>query len=338
MYKNLLFYWLAFAMITPLSAGADPSKIVLVTGDRTTLFYSVAGEVGRIIDGFTHRSLEVKSYKSIEGPQGYVQALDKGEGDFAPILSADGARIFRGTKVGGRNPFQRMKDLRIIMRGLSITGGLFVKKTSPARTVRDIKGMRVTGEYPDFLGAWDAIVGEMASANLTWKDVKIVPVAGLIDGPNEFLKGNADATEFAINSAKVAEADKVVGIKYLSATCDEAGKERITRAVPGYYSVWLKKGDAVGIVDDTCVLATDVYLATRKNESDDKVVGVLSALWTELSKKNRAASSLKGWSLERAVSPDVTVAYHPAAVKFFKEKGVWTEKMERAQKHLLQSR
>jgi hypothetical protein len=31
----------------------------------------------------------------------------------------------------------------------------------------------------------------------------------------------------------------------------------------------------------------------------------------------------------------VTMAYHPAAVQFYKEKGVWSAKMDEAQKKLL---
>jgi len=38
---------------------------------------------------------------------------------------------------------------------------------------------------------------------------------------------------------------------------------------------------------------------------------------------------------ERAVSSDVTIPYHPAAVQFFKEKNLWNPKMEETQKRLL---
>ena len=34
-------------------------------------------------------------------------------------------------------------------------------------------------------------------------------------------------------------------------------------------------------------------------------------------------------------SPDVTMPYHPTAIRFFKERGVWTAEHDQAQQRLL---
>jgi hypothetical protein len=44
---------------------------------------------------------------------------------------------------------------------------------------------------------------------------------------------------------------------------------------------------------------------------------------------------LQEWSRERAVDPDGTMAYHPAAVQFCKERKVWPAKMDELQKKML---
>jgi len=38
---------------------------------------------------------------------------------------------------------------------------------------------------------------------------------------------------------------------------------------------------------------------------------------------------------ERAVDPDVTIPYHPAAIQFYKEQGLWSADMDEAQRKLL---
>jgi hypothetical protein len=44
---------------------------------------------------------------------------------------------------------------------------------------------------------------------------------------------------------------------------------------------------------------------------------------------------ISGLTRERAVSADVTLPYHPAAVQFYKEKNAWSAKIDETQKRLL---
>jgi TRAP-type uncharacterized transport system substrate-binding protein len=43
----------------------------------------------------------------------------------------------------------------------------------------------------------------------------------------------------------------------------------------------------------------------------------------------------KEFSRDRFVDADTTLPYHPAAVRFYRERGVWTPQMEQAQQKLL---
>jgi TRAP-type uncharacterized transport system substrate-binding protein len=107
------------------------------------------------------------------------------------------------------------------------------------------------------------------------------------------------------------------------------------KAVPGYYLIRLKSGASTGIVGDTCVLAYDIYMVGHKGLSNELVTYSLKAIWDNIDKLPPLNPQFQEWTRERAVSSDVTIPYHPAAVQFFKEKNLWNTKMEETQKRLL---
>ena len=94
----------------------------------------------------------------------------------------------------------------------------------------------------------------------------------------------------------------------------------------------MKAGTAAAIIEDTCVLAYDIYLSTHKAASEQVVSGVLKAAWDNLEKLVPVHPIFKEWTRDRAVAPDVTMPYHPTAVQFYKEQKLWSAKMDEAQK------
>lgn len=212
---------------------------------------------------------------------------------------------------------------------------MLVRKDSSIKTIREIKGKRVTGEYPAQLAVWYNMFAFLSSAGMTWDDVKVVPVPAGNEGVDALVQGRADVSVHALNSAKVREADAAVGVRHLSNDCSPQGEERLRKAVPGYYPRWVKAGQAAAVVEDTCVNAYDIYLTTYKGLTEQVVGTILKAIWENVDKLPPFHPLFKEWTRERAVDPDVTIPYHPGAVQFYRERGVWSTKMDDAQRKLL---
>jgi len=316
------------------SAQQLPRAAAIGTNTPGTLFYSLAGGIAKVVSGASPVQLTVQPYT---GTSTFLPLVNTGELEFGLVNGVDMGMAYAGPKlqVGGRNPFPHTPNTRLVMRGAPLRTSAVVKKDSPIKTVRDMKGKRVTGEYPAHLAVWYNMFGILASAALTWNDVKVVPVPAVNEGIDALVQGRADASTHALGSAKMKEADAAVGVRYVSIDCTPEGEKRIRAAVPGYYPTKLKAGASTGVVEETCFETYDIYFATHKDAAEPLVTAVLKALWENAGQLKPLHPGFEEWTHERAASGDVTIPYHPAAIKFYKEKGVWKAEMDQAQQKLL---
>jgi hypothetical protein len=89
------------------------------------------------------------------------------------------------------------------------------------------------------------------------------------------------------------------------------------------------------VVEDTCFIAYDTYLAVGKAAADPMVEAALRALWEHEAELGPIHPMLREWTRNRATGPDATIPYHPAAIRFYRERGVWTPEMDQVQQRLL---
>ena len=312
-----------------------PKSAAIGSNPPGSLFYALASGLAKVISDSTSVQTQVQPYS---GTSTFLPLLDSGELDLGVVNAVDMGLAYQGPKrlqIGGRNPFPHTPNSRLIMRGSPLRSSLIVKKDSPIKTIREVKGRRVTGEYPAQLAVWYNVFGSLSNAGLTWKDVKVVPVPAVNEGVDALVQGRADVTTHAIGSAKVREADASVGIRYIPLDCSKQGEERIKKAVPGYYLSVVKAGSSTGIVEDTCAYTYDIYLVGHKALPDVVVRSALQAIWVNVEKLPQFHPGFAEWTKARAVDAEVTMPYHPAAIRFFKENGAWPTKMDEVQKKLL---
>ena len=312
-----------------------PPAVAIGTNTPGTLFYAMASGLAKVASGASPVQVSVQPYT---GTSTFLPLVNTGELDFGVVNGVDMGMAYVGPQklqVGGRNPFPHVPNTRLVMRGSPLMTSAIVRKDSPIKTIHEIRGKRVTGEYPAHLAVWYNMYGILASAGLTWQDVKVVPVPAVNEGMDALVQGRADVSTHALGSAKVKEADATIGIRYVSIDCSPQGENRLRSAVPGYYPRSLKAGASTGVVEDTCFETYDIYFATHHAASDQLVTAVLKAVWDNIGQLKPLHPGFDEWTRERAASADITIPYHPAAIKFYKDKGVWKPEMDRAQERLL---
>jgi hypothetical protein len=331
---------LSFVIVTASLAGGIaqaqklPASTTIGTNPAGSLFYSVGSGLAKVISEAGSMQSVVQPYT---GSSTFLPLLNNGELDFGIINAVDMGLAYQGQrlKIGGRNPMPHTPSTRLIMRGSPLLTSMVSRKDGPVKTVYDVKGKRVTGDYPAHLAVWFSVFGSLATGGLTWDDVKVVPVPAVNDGIDALVQGRAEVSNHTVGSAKVKEADSAIGVRFVTLDCSPQGEARLKKAVPGYYLTRLKSGTSNGIIGDTCVQAYDMYLVGHKALSNEVVHAALKGIWDNIDKLAPLHPSLKEWTRERAVTADATMPYHPAAVQFYKEKNAWPAKMDETQKRLL---
>jgi uncharacterized protein len=336
-FPRLLLSLLALGLLPPVSVGAQqlPRSVTIGANPPGTVFYALASGIAKVASEGAPFHIVVQPYT---GTSTFLPLVNNGELDFGLIGAADLVLAYQGShqlKIGGHNPFPHTPNVRLVMRGSPLMGGLLVRKDSPIKSIHEIKGKRVTGEYRAHLAMWTIMFAHLVSADLTWDDVKVVPVPAVNEGIDALVQGRAEVSGGALGAAKIREADAAVGVRHVSLDCSAQGEERLRKQVPAYYPRWVKSGHVVAIVEDTCVSAYDTYLLTHKAATQQPVTTVLKAVWDNAEKLPPLHAQFKEWTRERAVAPDVTIPYHPAAIQFYRERGIWSAKMDEAQRRLL---
>lgn len=331
----LSWFGVTIALFAAANAGAQklPASTTIGTNPAGTVFYAVGAGLAKVISDTGQMQSVVQPYT---GTSTLLPLLDSGELDFAIINAVESNLAYQGPnrlKIGGKNPLPHVPNARLIMRGSPLLIGLVAKKDG-IKSVQEAKGKRVTGEYPANIAIWYHGFAALASAGLTWNDVKVVPVPAVNEGVDAVVQGRADVSIHAIGAAKIKEADSSVGVRHVPIDCTAQGDARVRKSVPGYSTTMLKSGFSTGIIDDTCVLTFDIYLLGHKGLSNDVVQASLKTIWDNIDKLPPLHAQFKDWTRERAASADVTLPYHPAAVQFYKEKNLWNPKLDEAQKRL----
>src|SRR4029450_5345186 len=192
------------AMLAVPAAAQLPKSLTIGANPPGTGYYAVASGLAKVVTQATGVQMVVQPHS---GTSTMLPLLNTGEMEFGTVNAVDMGLAYRGPsyKIGGRNPFQFSPNVRLVQRGSPLLVGLLVRKDSPIKNVTDVKGKRMTGEYPAHLAVWYNMFGHLASAGYTWSDVKVIPVPAVNDGVDALVAGRADVTEHALGAARTKE-------------------------------------------------------------------------------------------------------------------------------------
>ncbi|MGH6924983.1 MAG: TAXI family TRAP transporter solute-binding subunit [Propylenella sp.] len=279
-----------------------------------------AAAVAKVVQENSDLQMRLITFNS---PAAIIGAAQNGQSEFAYTSNEEAGDAFNGTNAYDG---KAMQDLRVAFTVFPFRVGIIVRANSDIKTVADLKGKRIGTEWTGFrqgIALWNGLLG---NAGLSLDDVDPVPTTDLLRAADDFKAGKSDAFMFAVGGPKVAEAHAAIegGVRFLDMDDSPDAVARM-QAVRHEYHV-AKQNPApplAGIPEPTNLMEYYIVMLTSKNTPDDLVYKVVEAVFPNKEQLVAGHPSFNNFTPEGMAVQHDRLEYHPGAIKFFREKGIW---------------
>ena len=250
----------------------------------------------------------------------YIPLVNAGEIEFGIANVVQLTYAMTGTGMSEGRPNENLKMVATLM---PFRSGYIVRKDSDIRSLADLKGKRVPAFADQALGEY-VTKGYFANAEMGLDQVEGVPVPNFPRMWSSFAEGSADVAIVVVGAGNSREYDASFGIRYLSFDNSPEALERMRTYLPQNYLQEMPAGSVPGIEEPTFVNVFDYTFFAGADVSEDMVYKAVKALWEKESDLLAGGPFWNGFAKEE-MGKDVGLDYHPGAIKFYKEMGVWSE-------------
>ena len=235
----------------------------------------------------------------------------------------------------GQFDFKKRADLRVVLQGSPSFRGFVVRKGSGIRTFKDLDGRTIVAKrraLPELELIMDAVI---KAYGLNKASMKLVATTTTSEVFTALKVGTVDAAivPFSRRAPHIEEParDGVIDFLYMSGE----KRQEILKSLPSvFYGEALPSGDYYGQTQPWHLFGLNTYLITHPGVSEETVYRVTKALLDNL---QEFATYYKG-ALEynaKATLSNIALPFHSGAMRYFKEKGLWTPALEAKQAELL---
>jgi TRAP transporter TAXI family solute receptor len=303
---------------------ALPRTVAIASNLPGTGAHALASGLAAVASKVTTMSAKVQPYN---GPNAWMPLLEEGEIEFGIINILDSYMAASGTG----NYKKAYPTIRVVAGGVfPFTGSIMVRDKSEIKSGADLKGKRMAWDFGGhaITQTWQSATMEVLG--LKPSDVTQVRFSNLNDAIRGVPEGKVDATFAAIGIGINEEANAMEPIRFLNLPNNAVSNKILAK----YGGSIVKQEPTAGIRSEATVIGYPLHLASSTKVSDKTVATLLKAWWDNLAELQTIHPQFKKWTKDVQAITNFTVPYHPGAVKFYKEVGVWTAKHDARAKEI----
>ena len=301
-----------------------PRTVAIASNLAGTGAHALASGLAAVASRATPIATKVQPYN---GPNAWMPLLESGEVEFGIINILDSYMASTGTG----NYKKAYPMIRIVSGGVfPFTGSLMVRDKSEIKRPIDLKGKRMAWDFGGHAITQTWQNAAMEVSGLKPSDVVQVRFSNLNDAIRGVPEGKVDATFAAIGIGVNEEANAMEPIRFLSLPVGDASNKILAK----YGGTIVKQDPVTGIRGDTNVIGYPLHLASSTKVSERVVGTLLKAWWDNHAELQSIHPQFKKWTKDVQAITNFTVPYHPGAVKFYRDAGVWTAKHDARMKEI----
>lgn len=295
-------------------------------------FFNVIGTAVATVVG-KHTSMKT-TVKPMAGPSAWYPLIKTQEIDLGVLNCWDAEKGYLGestySKLSGGKGF----PVRLIAISVNNAIGLAVTADSGIYKYSDLKGKRVAGNLPtpSLQLQTEAL---LLNGGVKWSEITPIPVSSVAEGVKAVIDGRSDASATcAIGMPIIEELHAKKGARILPIDPSPEAVSRVKAKFPGYPVKVTPGPGKTGVEKEQYLWAFDIYLIAREDLPVEAAYQAVKALWENHKELGAIHVLLKDWTTDKFATNEALIPYHPGAIKFYKEKGVWTDEMVKLQEAL----
>lgn len=310
----------AAATMLAMPAKAELKSISIGTNPSGSTYYLIGSGFAKL---FQEQLKARSTAQPFAGSSVYLPSISVGDLTLGMASTVDAGLAYKG-EAGFPQP---LTNLRAIANVWNIPYAFITRGDSGIEKMEDLKGKRVMGEIPASQALTKIDLALLASGGLTPDDLDFMTSGGLMDGITAVAEGRADAAPVATTMPVLTETHASVrgGLRVV-ANGSLGTKEFFGNEVAGLSAATAMPNEKRPyIIGETPIVSYDSMVVGNVELSEEDAYALAKTLFENWEQLQADIGPLRATAKEALAISNAPIPYHPGAIRFFKEVGIWSD-------------
>lgn len=306
-----------------------PSAVALGTSSIGSAFYVIGVGMADIINKYTDMSATAEV---VGGSDANMRAIKEGIVDLALANSFSASNAFRGTQQFAEEGKIPVLLLAVGQPSLRQT---VARVASGIETISDLEGKKLVAKRAALAEIEMVADAQLKAFGVSKENVTYIGTAKTGEALDALSSGTVDAAIIpgGVPAATLTQLTETVAIRFLSIPDDKM--EVILKELgPAFSAGLIPAGTYKGQDKDVYVPSLSATLVASGDLSEEAAYQITKTLFSHYEELKLVHAAARHWTVENSLQ-NPPLAFHPGAIRYYKEIGAWLPEHEEKQQNLL---